>query len=88
MRGRRMLSTRPSTSSPYRATLRRRAISRRCSLVQLIFECPQTGELLTASRRFMRWNEEADLLVSMHCPKCSNEHVFRRSDALLALPAG
>ena len=54
-------------------------------MVQLMFECPETGELLTASRRFLRWDGGRDELVSLHCPKCSHLHVLSRADALVMI---
>jgi len=50
-----------------------------------MFECPSTGELLTASRRFLRWSDGGNELVSMHCPKCSTTHKLSRADALLVM---
>jgi len=54
-------------------------------MVQMMFECPTTGELLTSTRRFLRWDGGEDKLVSLHCPKCSTTHALRRADAVLIL---
>ncbi len=54
-------------------------------MVQVMFECPDTGELMTPIRRFARWDGGGNELVSIHCSKCSNTHVLSRADALLAI---
>ncbi len=54
-------------------------------MVQLLFECPTTGEPLAAARRFPRWTAEPDTPVTLHCPKCSESHTFARADAILML---
>jgi hypothetical protein len=54
-------------------------------VVQLMFECPDTGQMLRASRRFMRWESGGIELISLHCPKCSNTHVLSRADAVLVI---
>ena len=54
-------------------------------MVQLMFECPTTGELLEASKRFMRWEGPSDERVSVHCSRCSSTHVLSRADAVMVL---
>jgi hypothetical protein len=56
-------------------------------MVQLMFECPNTGELLAASKRFMRWEGPSDERISLHCPQCSSTHVLSRADAVMMLDA-
>jgi hypothetical protein len=73
------LSRRPTKPSEAHGKLPR--------MVQLMFECPTTGELLQASKRFMRWEGPSDERVSLHCPQCSTTHVLSRADALMRLDA-
>lgn len=54
-------------------------------MVQLMFECPTTGELLNSTRRFMRWDGGGSEVVSLHCPRCSTTHMLSRADALLVM---
>jgi hypothetical protein len=54
-------------------------------MVQLMFECPTTGEPLLSSRRFLRWDGEETRIVSLHCPRCAKTHLLSRADALLVM---
>ena len=74
---REILAGRPSRSADRREKLP--------GMVLLMFECPTTGELLEASKRFMRWEGPSDERVSVHCPRCSSTHVLSRADALMRL---
>jgi len=72
-----MLAPRPTNPSGRREKLP--------PMVQLMFECPTTGELLEASKRFMRWEGPSDERISVHCPRCSSMHVLSRADAVMRL---
>ena len=54
-------------------------------MVQLMFECPTTGEPLASTRRFMRWDSGGNEVVSLHCPRCAQTHLFSRGQALLVM---
>jgi endogenous inhibitor of DNA gyrase (YacG/DUF329 family) len=48
-------------------------------MTRLTFECPETGKPLTA----MTVDETAgDMRLAVHCPKCSQLHVFSKGDAV------
>jgi hypothetical protein len=54
-------------------------------MVQLVFECPTTGDPLMSTRRFLRWEGGANEVVSLHCPRCAETHLFSRRDALMMM---
>ena len=76
-RARVMLSTWPSPGPAMRRRLRR--------MVQLMFECPTTGDPLMSTRRFMRFDGGGTEVVSLHCPRCAETHMFSRGQALLVM---
>ena len=56
-------------------------------MMMMRFDCPETAEPL-ASLDVGQWPGRDDELVSMHCPKCSKLHSFRRAQAILAIAPG
>ena len=48
-------------------------------MTRLTFECPETGKPLTAMTVDDR---EASVRLMVHCPKCSQLHVFEGGDAV------
>jgi hypothetical protein len=48
-------------------------------MTRLTFECPETGKPLSA----MTVDDMApDMRIAVHCPKCSQLHVFAGGDAV------
>ena len=57
-------------------------------VIRLLFDCPQTGELIRTGMRFGGWPEQTPRsLISLHCPKCGGTHRFRQEDAIYAMDA-
>jgi len=54
-------------------------------MIRTIFDCPQTGEPLSSAMAAGAWPGRGYELVSLHCPKCSQLHSFRRAQASLAI---
>jgi hypothetical protein len=48
-------------------------------MTRLTFECPETGKPLSAMTVD---DSAADIRLAVHCPKCSQLHVFTNGDAV------
>jgi hypothetical protein len=54
-------------------------------MIRMTFECPTTG-LPLAPMTVDGWTaDEPDARFAVHCPKCSEKHVFARTDYVLEL---
>jgi len=57
-------------------------------MIMMRFDCPETAQPLASTLDVGQWPGRDDELVSMHCPKCSQLHSFRRAQAILAIEPG
>ena len=57
-------------------------------MIRMRFDCPETSQPLASTLDVGQWPGRDDELVSMHCPKCSKLHSFRRAQAILAIEPG
>ena len=48
-------------------------------MTRLKFECPETGKPLSAMTVA---DADPDMRLAVHCPKCSQLHVFSNGDAI------
>jgi endogenous inhibitor of DNA gyrase (YacG/DUF329 family) len=48
-------------------------------MTRLTFECPETGKPLPAMTVA---DADPDMRIAVHCPKCSQLHVFANGDAV------
>ncbi len=57
-------------------------------MIRMRFDCPETAQPLASTLDDGHWPGREDTLVSLHCPKCSGLHSFRRAEAILAIEPG
>jgi hypothetical protein len=55
------------------------------AVIWMTFECPQTGQPLRTMQSAAWSAEMMDTLMALHCPKCSQMHMFGRDDAILEM---
>jgi hypothetical protein len=54
-------------------------------MIRMLFECPTTGKRLSRLAVEDWVAEDPEMILAVHCPKCSGLHHFHRSDAILEL---
>jgi hypothetical protein len=54
-------------------------------VIWMTFECPETGRPLRAMQSAIWSSESTGTLMALHCPKCSQMHMFGRDDAILEM---
>jgi len=54
-------------------------------VIWMTFECPETGRPLRAMQSAIWTSESTDTRMALHCPKCSQMHMFSRGDAILEI---
>ena len=54
-------------------------------VIWMTFECPQTGQPLRTLQPTLWSADRTDALMALHCPKCSQMHMFSREHAILEM---
>ena len=54
-------------------------------MIWMTFECPQTGQPLRTLQPTLWSADRTDALMALHCPKCSQMHMFGRDHAILEM---